>query len=375
MMRRRCRSRSKPWFCGTRTAPCSAPGCTNRGSAARLCAWGWTARRRRTPPPPPAPEPAAPAGFGPYECITAAEPLAAWLAAAQAGGLLAVHAAMDGKVLAGLGLASAPGRAIYVPLAHQGDLERQVQQLDLAAARAALDGVLRDPAVLVIFHDAKTDLLALDAAGFAPAAAVDDVMLISYAQSAGAHGQGLDDLSRLHLGHTPKTRDDVTGTGRTRLAFTMLPPDRAAQQAAEAADCALRLWQALRPRLPSNRATALYEQMERRLILVLAAMERAGVMVDATELRRLSADFGERMAVMEADIHRLAGRTFNLGSPKALGEILFDEMKLPGGKRMATGAWGTDASVLNALAEQGARAARADRRMAAIGEAEIDLCR
>jgi DNA polymerase-1 len=299
------------------------------------------------------PEPAAPAGFGPYDCITAAEPLAAWLAEAQAGGLLAVHAAMDGKLLAGLGLASAAGRAVYVPLAHQGDLERQVDQIDLATARAALDPVLRDPAVLTIFHDAKTDLLALDAAGFAPAAAVDDVMLISYAQSAGAHAQGLDDLSRLHLGHTPKTLDDVTGTGRTRLAFTLLPPDRAAQQAAEAADCAFRLWQALRPRLSTNRATALYEQMERRLIPVLANMERAGVMVDATELRRLSADFGERMAVMETDIHRMAGRTFNLGSPKALGEILFDELKLPGGKRVASGAWGTDASVLNALAEQG----------------------
>ena len=179
-------------------------------------------------------------------------------------------------------------------------------------------------------------------------------MLISYAQEAGAHAHGLHDLARLHLGHTAKTLDDVTGTGRTRLAFTLLPPDRAAQQAAEAADCAWRLWHALRPRLATGRATALYEQMERRLIPIVGAMERDGIKVDAIELRRLSADFGERMAVMETEIHGLAGRTFNLGSPKALGEILFDEMKLPGGKRMATGAWGTDASVLTALAEQGA---------------------
>ena len=163
-----------------------------------------------------------------------------------------------------------------MPIAHQGDLERQVQQIDLASIRAALDPLLADPAVLAILHDAKTDLLAFDTAGFVPAAAVDDVMLISYAQEAGAHAHGLDDLARLHLGHTPKSLDDVTGTGRTRLAFTLVPPDRAAQQAAEAADCALRLWQMLRPRLSANRATGLYEQMERRLIPVLADMERAG---------------------------------------------------------------------------------------------------
>jgi DNA polymerase I len=309
----------------------------------------------------PAPEEAAapappdiPTGYGPYEGITAAEPLSAWLEQVAQAGLLALHPARECKKLIGFGLAAAPGRAVYVPLAHQGDLERQVQQIDLAAARTILDPLLADAAVLKIFHDAKAALLALSAAGFGPVAAVDDVMLISYAQDAGAHAHGLDDLARLHLGHTPVTQDEVTGTGRTRLALSLVPPDRAATCIAEAADCAMRLWHALRPRLSPNHATTLYEQLERRLIPVLGDMERAGVMVDAAELRRLSADFGERMAVMEADIHRLAGRTFNLGSPKVLGEILFDEMKLPGGRRMGSGAWGTDASVLQALAEQGA---------------------
>ena len=297
---------------------------------------------------------AAPASFGPYDCITHPEALSAWLAEAVAAGIVALHAAMDGKTLAGLAIAVAPGRAAYIPLAHQGDLDRPVQQLDRASVQAAFGPVLADAAVLKVFHDAKMDLRALAAAGFTAAAPVDDVMMISYAQAAGAHGHALDELARLHLGHTPKSLDDVTGTGRTRLAFSLVPPDRAAQQASEAADGALRLWHALRPRLSTSRATALYEQMERRLIPVLAGMEAAGVMVDATELRRLSADFGERMAVMEAEIHRLASRPFNLGSPKALGEILFDEMKLPGGRRMGSGAWGTDASVLTALAEQGA---------------------
>jgi DNA polymerase-1 len=321
-----------------------------RSTATRLGLDGPAPEAAAAEPPPPA----APAGFGPYGCITDGAALAEWMRDVQAEGVLALHAAMDGKALVGLALAVAPGRAVYVPLAHQGDLDRPVYQLDGAAAREMLDPILADPAVLKVFHDAKAAMTALAAAGFASAAAVDDTMMISYAQAAGAHGHGLADLARLHLGHTPKTLDDVTGTGRTRLAFALVPPDRAAEQAAEAADCTLRLWGALRPRLPASHATALYEQMERRLIPVLAAMERAGVMIDATELRRLSADFGERMAVMEADIHRLAGRPFNLGSPKALGEILFDEMKLPGGRRMGSGAWGTDVSVLTNLAEQGA---------------------
>ncbi len=301
-------------------------------------------------------QPAAPpvAAFGPYPCIITAEDLAPWVAAAQSAGQVSLHAAMDGKRLAGLALATAPGQAGYIPLAHEGDLERQVVQLDLPSVQAALNPILADPAILKVFHDAKANLLALAAAGFGPATAVDDVMLISYAQDAGAHAHGLDDLARLHLEHMPTGLDAVTGTGRARLTFAAVPPERAADYAAGAADCALRLWQALRPRLSPNRATRLYEQLERRLIPILGAMETAGVRVDAVELRRLSADFGERMAAMELDIHRLAGRAFNLGSPKVLGEILFDEMKLPGGRRTAAGAWGTDASVLNTLAEQGA---------------------
>ncbi len=147
--------------------------------------------------------------------------------------------------------------------------------------------------------------------------------------------------------------DAVTGTGRARLALAQVPTERAASHVAEAADCALRLRQALRARLADARATALYEQLERRLIPVLAEMERAGITVDEAELRRLSADFGERMAAGEAEIHKLAGRPFNLGSPKVLGEILFDEMKLPGGRRTSSGTWGTDAAVLQSWRKAG----------------------
>ncbi len=303
------------------------------------------------PPPPPVEEVAA---FGPYGVVADLAALAGVLDAARQGGMLAITPAQDAAGLIGLGLATAKGKAVYLPLGHQGDLDRPVQQIALADLRMALDPVLADRSILKVFHDAKAGLWALSRAGFGPVRAIDDSMLLSYAQDAGAHSHTLEDLSRLHLGHGLTGLDAVTGTGRGRLSLSLVPPERVATHVAEAADCTLRLRYALRPRLADARATALYEQLERRLIEVLSDMERAGIKVDEEELRRLSADFGERMAAAETDIHKLAGRSFNLGSPKVLGEILFDEMKLPGGRRTSSGTWGTDAAVLQQLAESGA---------------------
>ena len=251
--------------------------------------------------------------------------------------------------LVGLSIATAPGRACYVPLAH----EVLGEQIQLDDAIEILGPLLTDPSVLKIFQNAKFDMMVLIARGFPMPAPVDDTMLISYAQEAGLHGHGLDELSQLHLGHTPISYDEVTGTGRNRISFAQVQIDRATAYAAEDADVTLRLWDALKPRLRLNGGLALYEQVERRLVPILLEMERAGVKVDADDLRRMSVDFEARMAVMEQDCHRLAGHPFNVGSPKQLGEVLFDEQKLPGGKRMKTGAWGTDSSVLQALADQG----------------------
>jgi DNA polymerase-1 len=292
--------------------------------------------------------------FGPYACVTDTATLAAWIAAAREAGLVALDTETDGldaqrAQLIGFSLATAPGHACYVPLRHVGEGPR----ITLAHARAALDPLLGDPSVLKIFQNAKFDLAILDGAGFSAIAPLDDTMLISYAQAAGAHGHGMDELSLLHLGHRPISYDEATGTGRTRQAFAEVPLDRATAYAAEDADVTLRLWHKLRPALRENHALALYEQVDRRLIKVLLAMETAGVKVDAAELSRISEEFAQRMAVMERDIHALVGHAFNLGSPKQLGAVLFDEMKLPGGKRMKTGAWGTDAAVLQTLAEEG----------------------
>ncbi len=305
----------------------------------------------------PEPEPAPSAdgvGFGPYECVTTEPALADWIAEAQAEGIVAVDTETDGldtlrANLVGISLATRPGRACYIPLRHEG----VGAQIPAAAAIAALAPLLTDAAVLKVLQNAKFDLLVFARAGIPVITPIDDTMLISYSMEAGAHGHGMDELAALHLGHTPISFDSVTGTGKGRIPFSHVPLDRATAYAAEDADVTLRLWQALKPRLRGARSLVLYEQIERRLVPVLLAMEQAGVKVDKADLQAMSLDFAARMAVMEADIHRLAGETFNVASAKQLGEILFDRMRLPGGKRMKTGAWGTDASVLQGLAEQG----------------------
>ncbi|MFT8712161.1 DNA polymerase I [Komagataeibacter rhaeticus] len=298
--------------------------------------------------------------YGPYETVTEPEVLRQWVEQARTSGVCAVDTETDGldpltAPLVGISLAPQCGRACYIPLGHQVDLMDSLgtPQMPVGTALEILEPLFADPSVLKVFQNAKFDLLVLTQAGSVQPAPIDDTMLISYAQSAGQHGQGMDELSRLTLDHSPIPYDEVTGTGRNRVVFSQVDIARATPYAAEDADVTLRLWQVLRPRLRTSRALALYEEMERPLIPILADMERAGIAVDADDLRAMSIEFAQRMGVIEAEIHKLAGREFNVGSPKQLGEILFDEMGLPGGKRTKAGAWGTDSSVLQDLADQG----------------------
>ena len=325
-----------------------------RSTIARL-GLGGAAQVAEAPKPVDAPPvPASDVDFGNYESVTTVEALRVWADAARTAGCFALDTETDGldamrATLVGLSLATAAGHACYVPLRH----DILVEQVSLPDAIAVLGPLFGDPSILKILQNAKFDMMVLGRAGFPPLTPIDDTMLISFAQDAGAHGHGMDELSRLHLGHTPIPYDEVTGTGRNRISFAHVPIHNATAYAAEDADVTLRLWACMKPRLRVNRALALYEQLERRLIPVLLDMERAGIKVDADDLRRMSVDFEQRMAVMEKDCHRLAGFEFNVGSPKQLGEVLFDKMNLPGGKRMKTGAWGTDSSVLQTLADQG----------------------
>jgi len=301
-------------------------------------------------------------GFGPYLTITSAEALHQVVAEASAAGILAVDTETDSldalaANLVGISLATAPGRACYLPLRHTGldPLSPKPDQMDIAEAIAILRPLLRDPSVLKILHNAKYDLTVLGRAenGAVEVTPIGDTMMVSYSLDAGRHGHGMDELSIRHLSHRPVPYDEATGTGRARIPFSAVALDKATAYAAEDADVTLRLWHALVPRLRPEAALATYELIERRMVGVLKSMEAAGIKVDGVELSRIGNDFGVEMASLETQIHALAGRPFNLGSPKQLGEILFDEQGLRGGKRTKTGAWSTDASALEELAGQG----------------------
>jgi DNA polymerase-1 len=223
--------------------------------------------------------------------------------------------------------------------------------MNLAEALAMLKPVMEDSTILKIGQNMKYDAKILVRVGI-NIGPIDDTMLLSYAQNAGIHNHGMDLLSERYLNHVPIPIKTLLGTGKSAITFDHVPVDEATKYAAEDADITLRLWQYLKPRLHRKRVTTVYETMERPLVPVLAQMERHGIKVDRDTLSRMSNGFAQKMAALEDEIHTLAGRTFNVGSPKQLGEILFDEMALPGGKKGKTGAYATGVDVLEDLATE-----------------------
>jgi len=260
--------------------------------------------------------------------------------------------------LVGVSLAVAPGEACYVPLAHRapvGDLAdaaaaKPLTQIPLEQVLQRLQPLLEDPSILKIGHDIKGDVLLLSRYGI-EVAPIDDTMLLSFVLEGGRHGHGLDELAERNFGITTIVRKDLVGSGKSEIGFAEVALEKARDCAAEGADIALRLHRLLKPTLIKEHRLGFYETVERPLVPVVAAMERAGIRVDRVRLNELSEDFAKRMAELESEIHKLAGFPFNLGSPKQLGEVLFEKLQLPGGKKMKTGAYGTDAAVLEELAE------------------------
>jgi DNA polymerase-1 len=297
-----------------------------------------------------------------YSCISDADGLAAFVARAYQTGILAIDTETDGLDamqcnLVGISLAVSPGEAAYMPLAHgQNDglmlSEETPPQIDMRDALDALKPVLADPSVKKILQNAKFDAQILQRYGLV-LNAYDDTMLMSYALDAGNHGHGMDGLAQKYLGHTPIPIKELLGSGKSQITFDQVPIDKATAYAAEDADVTLRLYRHLQPRLVADHMVGVYETTERPLVEVLRGMEAEGVAVDRAVLSRLSGEFAQKMAAMEAEIYETAGENFNIASPKQLGEILFDKMGLQGGKKTKTGAWGTGADVLEGLAAEG----------------------
>ena len=308
-----------------------------------------------------------------YQLVQDLETLQGWIAEAHEKGVVAVDTettSLDATQaeLVGVSLSNGAGRACYIPLAHKAPAAQGAfdlgdggsesgagegpEQVDFDQALKCLGDLFADPSVLKVGHNIKYDAQVLANYGIV-LNAIDDTMVLSYVLEGGLHGHGLDELALLHCDHSTIKFKEVAGTGKTQVTFDYVSLDKALDYAAEDADITSRLHGILKPRLVDESMVTVYETLERPLIGVLVDMERHGIKVDAVELKRLSADFTARLGDLEVEIHGLAGHDFNVGSPKQLGEVLFDEMDLPGGKKGKTGAYATGADVLEKLAGDG----------------------
>jgi DNA polymerase-1 len=310
---------------------------------------------------PQAPEAAMPFAHDAYECVRDRASLERWIATIRDCG----HVAIDTETtsldemraeLVGISLSVAPGQACYIPVGHRqgtGDLFGSAAlaegQMAKGEVLSALKPVLEDDAVLKIGQNVKYDWKIFARYGIRMTP-IDDTMLMSYAMNSGLHNHGMDELSERYLGHQPIEIKSLLGSGKSARTFDQVPIAEAVKYAAEDADVTLRLWQAFKPNLHRARVTTVYETLERPLVPVLADMEMAGIRVDKSVLSRMSNAFAQKMAGLEAEIQELAGQPFNVGSPKQLGEILFDKFQVPGGEKGKTGAYATGADVLEDIA-------------------------
>ncbi|HEX4371648.1 MAG TPA: DNA polymerase I [Rhizomicrobium sp.] len=305
----------------------------------------------------------APIDHNSYVTVTTVKELEQWVARARAKGVVCVDTESTSldpmqAILCGVSLAVAPGEACYIPCGHRhGDglaFEGggEIVQMREADALAILKPLLEDPAVLKVGQNLKYDALMFLQRGIR-LGPIDDTMLMSYVLEGGLHGHGMDELSELHLSHTPIAFTEVAGKGKDKITFDCVPLKEATRYSAEDADVTLRLHLLLKPKLGETGKRTVYETLERPLTMVLADMEREGITIDPDLLRRLSNDFGKIQGGLEIEIHKLAGESFNIGSPKQLGDILFGKMGMDGGRKTKTGAWSTDSDVLEDVAAQG----------------------
>ncbi|WP_106640454.1 DNA polymerase I [Allosphingosinicella vermicomposti] len=295
-----------------------------------------------------------------YEAVTDEAALDRWIAAAFAEGKVALDTETDSRdcvsaTLVGISLATECGKACYIPLEHGGHdlLNDRPHQLPAALVLQKLKPLLEDPATLKIGHNFKFDWVVLDRRGI-KVAPLDDTLVMSFNLDAGGlNSHAMDDLAKKHLDHQCLTYKELCGTGKSQIGFHEVPIDRATEYAAEDADVTLRLWTRFHARLAPEQVTRVYQMVDRPLVAVVARMEREGVKVDREGLQALSTEFAAQIAALEDRICAEAGCKFTIGSPKQLGEILFDKMQLQGGRKGKSGTWSTDVNELERLAKDG----------------------
>jgi DNA polymerase-1 len=299
-----------------------------------------------------------------YEWVKDAAALQVWIDRIYARGYVAVDTETTSlnemrAELVGVSLCVTAGEACYIPLTHKGGAADDLfgddalaeGQMDFEDCLAILKPMLEDDSILKIGQNMKYDTKIFKRVGIT-VDPIDDTMLMSYAMNAGLNRHSMDVLSEQYLGHTPIPIKPLLGAGKSAITFDRVPVEEAVKYAAEDADITLRLWQVLKPQLHSKQVTSVYETMERPLVPVLAKMEMYGIKVDRDTLSRMSNAFAQKMAGLEDELYELAGGKFNVGSPAQVGEILFDQMGLEGGKKGKTGKYATGADILEDLATE-----------------------
>mgnify|MGYP001186882447 FL=1 len=250
--------------------------------------------------------------------------------------------------LIGFSLATDINEACYIPIKH----DNADEQIHIDDAIDFLKSMNEDPSILKIFHNKKYDALVLDKYNI-KVNSYDDTMLISYSLGSGGTRHSLDFLAKKYMSHSAISFKEIAGSGKNQKSFNEISINEASIYAAEDADITFRLWKILRPRLMSEKISSVYETIERPLAKVIMDMEKNGVCIDEKILKDLSIKFENDIKKIEKECFEIVGNEFNLGSPKQIGEILFDKLKIKGGKKTPSGAWSTDAETLNFLASSG----------------------
>ncbi len=302
-----------------------------------------------------------------YETVVDEAALDRWIAVARHQGWIAIDTETTGTDatqadLVGVSLALHPNLACYIPLGHGGsDLLSEVPvQLDRSIALAKLKELFEDPSVLKIGHNLKFDMIVLGLCAEVGGIAVaphDDTIVMSFDLDAGLHGHGMDELAATHLSHSCIAFKDVVGTGKTQRGFHEVDLKAATRYAAEDADVTYRLWKRFKARLPAEGATRVYEMVDRPLVPVIARMETHGIRVDREKLAALSSEFTGQIAALETEVHAMAGGAFTIGSPKQLGDVLFERLGLKGGRKGKSGVYSTDVTELERLQREGGEGA------------------
>ncbi len=287
-----------------------------------------------------------------YQTILKINQLEEWIKKIEEKGIVAVDTETSSlnpheANLVGISLCSGPGTACYIPLEH---ITEKVLEKKIVLKK--LKNILQDKSIKKIGQNIKFDFIILlrNEIKLDP---IEDTMLMSYALDAGKHRHNMDNLSETHLNHKPISFKEVAGTGKKQISFNKVPIKLATQYAAEDADVTFRLYTFFRERLDKEKLLKIYELFEKPMVNLLSQMEIEGIKINSSFLKELSKKFDNKIKKLEKEIFSIAKREFNIGSPKQLGEILYNELKIAKIKKTKKGGFATSAAVLEDLAFKG----------------------